>query len=93
MHREPLLELSLCCINACTEVALEIQLAWVDNTSEEVRICLFLLFQIAIAGAPVTSWELYDTGYTERYMDLPMNNIEGYKQGSVANYVQSFPNE
>ena len=22
-----------------------------------------------MAGAPVTSWQLYDTGYTERYLD------------------------
>ena len=25
--------------------------------------------QVAVAGAPVTSWQLYDTGYTERYLD------------------------
>ncbi|CAH0559459.1 unnamed protein product [Brassicogethes aeneus] len=51
------------------------------------------LFKIAIAGAPVTSWNLYDTGYTERYMDLPDKNITGYMQGSVLNYVTRFPDE
>jgi dipeptidyl-peptidase 9 len=51
------------------------------------------LFKVAIAGAPVTSWELYDTGYTERYMELPENNPQGYKEGSVLSYVQQFPDE
>jgi dipeptidyl-peptidase-4 len=34
-----------------------------------------------VAGAPVTDWALYDTHYTERYMDLPKDNIEGYREG------------
>ncbi|XP_030374794.1 dipeptidyl peptidase 9 isoform X2 [Scaptodrosophila lebanonensis] len=51
------------------------------------------IFKVAIAGAPVTNWEYYDTGYTERYMDLPQHNEAGYTAGSVLNYVQSFPEE
>lgn len=51
------------------------------------------VFKVAIAGAPVTSWENYDTAYTERYMDLPENNIGGYAAGSVLNYVNRFPDE
>ncbi|CAL8078755.1 unnamed protein product [Orchesella dallaii] len=51
------------------------------------------LFKVAVAGAPVTSWELYDTGYTERYMDLPSKNPAGYKQGSVLTYINQFPDE
>ncbi|XP_053958291.1 dipeptidyl peptidase 9 [Anastrepha ludens] len=51
------------------------------------------VFKIAIAGAPVTNWEYYDTGYTERYMDLPQNNKRGYSAGSVLNYVHAFPEE
>lgn len=35
------------------------------------------IFKLAIAGAPVTKWTLYDSGYTERYMDTPMDNVEG----------------
>ena len=35
-------------------------------------------------GAPVVSWGLYDTGYTERYMDLPCRNPCGYEAGSVS---------
>jgi len=41
------------------------------------------LFAGGIAGAPVTDWHLYDTIYTERYMDIPQNNVEGYKKTSV----------
>uniref|UniRef100_A0A182NSD9 Peptidase S9 prolyl oligopeptidase catalytic domain-containing protein n=1 Tax=Anopheles dirus TaxID=7168 RepID=A0A182NSD9_9DIPT len=51
------------------------------------------IFKVSIAGAPVTSWEYYDTGYTERYMDLPDNNRSGYAAGSVLNYIQKFPDE
>ncbi|KAI4458581.1 protease family s9bc dipeptidyl-peptidase iv-related [Holotrichia oblita] len=51
------------------------------------------VFKIAIAGAPVTNWSLYDTGYTERYMGLPENNPQGYQEGSVLNYVNKFPEE
>jgi dipeptidyl-peptidase 9 len=38
------------------------------------------IFKIAIAGAPVTDWKLYDTAYTERYLNLPANNRAGYKE-------------
>lgn len=51
------------------------------------------VFKIAIAGAPVTNWEYYDTGYTERYMDLPENNKQGYIAGSVLSYINKFPDE
>ena len=39
------------------------------------------------AGAPVTDWGLYDTHYTERYMDLPKDNVAGYREGSVFTHV------
>ena len=48
---------------------------------------------MAVAGAPVTLWMAYDTGYTERYMDTPENNQEGYEAGSVALHVNKLPNE
>ena len=51
------------------------------------------VLQVAIAGAPVTSWNLYDTGYTERYMGLPKDNHNGYKNGSVLEFVERFPSE
>jgi dipeptidyl-peptidase-4 len=40
------------------------------------------LFRAGIAGAPVTDWRLYDTIYTERYLGLPSDNEEGYRQSS-----------
>lgn len=51
------------------------------------------IFKCAIAGAPVTNWLLYDTGYTERYMGLPEENEEGYRLSSVLSYSKHFPNE
>uniref|UniRef100_A0A8B9KFL2 dipeptidyl-peptidase IV n=1 Tax=Astyanax mexicanus TaxID=7994 RepID=A0A8B9KFL2_ASTMX len=51
------------------------------------------VFKVAIAGAPVTVWMAYDTGYTERYMDVPENNLQGYEAGSVALHVDKLPNE
>ena len=47
-------------------------------------------FDYGIAGAPVTSWELYDTHYTERWMDTPQDNPEGYKNGSILSYVDKY---
>lgn len=40
-------------------------------------------FAAAVSGAPVTDWALYDTFYTERYMDTPQDNAEGYEKSSV----------
>ena len=40
-------------------------------------------YACGIAGAPVTDWGLYDTHYTERYMDHPARNAEGYRNGAV----------
>lgn len=40
-------------------------------------------YACGVAGAPVTDWGLYDTHYTERYMDLPKNNPEGYPASTV----------
>lgn len=36
------------------------------------------LFSAAIAGAPVTRWELYDTHYTERYLGKPQDRPSAY---------------
>lgn len=41
------------------------------------------LFAAGIAGAPVTDWHNYDSIYTERYMNTPQENREGYEKTSV----------
>lgn len=40
-------------------------------------------FKLGISGAPVTDWRYYDSIYTERFMQTPQLNPEGYKSSSV----------
>ncbi|MEM1149636.1 MAG: DPP IV N-terminal domain-containing protein [Pseudomonadota bacterium] len=47
-------------------------------------------FAAAVSGAPVTDWALYDTFYTERYMDTPQDNPEGYQRGSVFYHLDRY---
>lgn len=36
------------------------------------------LFKVGVAGGPVMDWSLYEVMYTERYMDTPQENPDGY---------------
>lgn len=36
------------------------------------------VFKAAVAGGPVINWAFYEVMYTERYMDTPQENPEGY---------------
>ena len=45
-------------------------------------------FACGISGAPVTDWAMYETGYTERYMDTPAENAEGYRAASCLPFVE-----
>ncbi len=39
-------------------------------------------FACGVSGAPVTDWAMYETGYTERYMDTPAENADGFAASS-----------
>jgi len=41
------------------------------------------VFKAAVAGAPVTDWEDYDTHYTERYMGLLPESKAAYEEASL----------
>ncbi len=41
------------------------------------------VFKMGIAVAPVTDWRFYDSAYTERYMQRPEDNPEGYRAVSL----------
>ena len=47
------------------------------------------VFAVGVAGAPVTSWDGYDTAYTERYMSTPDANPDGYAGGSALAAVET----
>ena len=40
-------------------------------------------YACGVAGAPVTDWALYDTHYSERFMDRPDDNAAGYQDSAV----------
>jgi dipeptidyl-peptidase-4 len=45
-------------------------------------------FKIGIAGGTVSDWRNYDTIYTERYMDTPQSNPEGYRKSSPVHFAK-----
>ncbi|MBT5186128.1 MAG: prolyl oligopeptidase family serine peptidase [Kordiimonadaceae bacterium] len=47
------------------------------------------IFNVGVAGAPVTDWRLYDTHYTERFLGHTENNQDVYDKSSVFPYVEN----
>lgn len=45
------------------------------------------VFKAGVAGAPVADWDGYDTHYTERYLDRPENNPDGYREASLLTHA------
>ena len=44
-------------------------------------------FKVGAAGGPVIDWTYYEIMYTERYMDSPKDNKEGYEKNNLLVYV------
>ena len=44
-------------------------------------------FRAGVAVAPVTDWRDYDSIYTERYLGLPTEDLNGYRDFSVVNFA------
>ncbi|CCG98699.1 peptidase S9B dipeptidylpeptidase IV domain protein [Fibrella aestuarina BUZ 2] len=47
------------------------------------------VFKVALVGAPVTDWRLYDSIYTERYMGLLPDNDAAYAKSAVSPYAKN----
>jgi len=47
------------------------------------------IFKAAVAGGPVIDWTYYEVMYTERYMDTPQENPDGYKEARTINYIDN----
>jgi len=47
------------------------------------------IIKVGVAGGPVTDWKYYEAMYGERYMDMPEENPEGYKDAEMKNYVSN----
>lgn len=45
------------------------------------------VFQVGVAGGPVTDWKYYEIMYGERYMDRPEQNEKGYEQASLMTHA------
>lgn len=41
------------------------------------------VFKVGVAGGPVIDWSMYEIMYTERFMDKPQENKEGYAKASL----------
>lgn len=51
------------------------------------------VFNVGVAGGPVTDWKYYEVMYGERYMDQPSENPEGYENSALTKYVGNLEGE
>lgn len=79
------------------------QQSWVDTSKLAITggsfggymTCMALtygadVFTHGVANASVTDWQFYDTHYTERFMDTPAENPDGYKNTSVMTWASKY---
>ncbi|MDP1728344.1 MAG: DPP IV N-terminal domain-containing protein [Bacteroidota bacterium] len=46
-------------------------------------------FKVGVAGGAVIDWRMYEIMYTERYMDSPQENPDGYADADLTNYAKN----
>ncbi|MBT8195565.1 MAG: S9 family peptidase, partial [Bacteroidia bacterium] len=46
-------------------------------------------FKVGVGGGPVIDWKMYEVMYTERFMDTPETNPDGYKETSLFQYIEN----
>jgi dipeptidyl-peptidase-4 len=46
-------------------------------------------YKVGVCGGPVIDWNYYEVMYTERYMDSPAENPDGYQKASTLNYIDN----
>ena len=51
------------------------------------------VFTCGVAGGPVIDWKFYEIMYTERFMDTPQTNPEGYKSASLLNKAKDLQDD
>jgi dipeptidyl-peptidase-4 len=44
-------------------------------------------FKVGVGGGAVIDWKYYEVMYTERYMDTPQTNPEGYEEANLLNHA------
>src|SRR5690606_31729547 len=47
------------------------------------------IFKVGVAGGPVLDWRMYEVMYTERYMDTPEENPQGYADNNLLTQVKN----
>ena len=51
------------------------------------------LFSCGVAGGPVTDWSLDEVMYTERYMETPLKNPDGYNNTNLNEKAQNLSSD
>ncbi|MCF8427874.1 MAG: S9 family peptidase [Bacteroidia bacterium] len=46
------------------------------------------VYKVGVAGGAVIDWRMYEIMYTERYMDMPQTNPEGYHNADLTNFAK-----